>query len=67
MYSPGLTFFKYFVSNCIGLCSNPTNDTARSAVISFANELAALFSPIVGCTRSWANQPSDSPGTFKVR
>jgi len=45
-------------------CSNPSNQTAYTAVTAFANDLAARFSSIVGCTRSWDN-PSD-PTDFKV-
>lgn len=37
----------------VGRFSNPNNATARTAVIAFADALAARFSPIVGCTRSW--------------
>ncbi|KAI0086205.1 d-4,5 unsaturated-glucuronyl hydrolase-like protein [Irpex rosettiformis] len=36
------------------------NQTAQTAVNSFANELAARFDPIVGCTRSWdTTDPTD--------
>ncbi|KAI0761455.1 Six-hairpin glycosidase-like protein [Irpex lacteus] len=39
---------------------NGTNDTAIVAVNNFASELAARFSPIVGCTRSWdTSDPTD--------
>ena len=45
-------------------CRNPSNQTAQAAINNFANELAARFSPIVGCTRSWdAPDPTD----FQVR
>ncbi|KAF9072874.1 glycoside hydrolase family 88 protein [Rhodocollybia butyracea] len=35
------------------LLVNPQNQTAIDAVNAFAADLAARFSPIVGCTRSW--------------
>lgn len=35
--------------------SDPLNITARDAVEKFATALAARFSPVVGCTRSWDN------------
>ncbi|EIW60767.1 d-4,5 unsaturated-glucuronyl hydrolase-like protein [Trametes versicolor FP-101664 SS1] len=39
---------------------NPRNTTAIEAVNKFATALAARFSPIVGCTRSWdAADPTD--------
>ncbi|KAI0311501.1 d-4,5 unsaturated-glucuronyl hydrolase-like protein [Amylostereum chailletii] len=39
---------------------NPNNATAIQAVNAFAADLAARFSPIVGCTRSWdAADPTD--------
>ncbi|OJT11143.1 Unsaturated glucuronyl hydrolase, partial [Trametes pubescens] len=39
---------------------NPKNATAIEAVNKFATALAARFSPIVGCTRSWdAADPTD--------
>ncbi|KZV68058.1 glycoside hydrolase family 88 protein [Peniophora sp. CONT] len=37
------------------LLVNPSNDTAKSAVQSFASSLASRFNPLVGCTRSWDN------------
>lgn len=43
---------------------NPENDTAITAVENFANDLAARFSPIVGCTRSW---DTADPTNFQVR
>jgi hypothetical protein len=43
--------------------SNPNNVTAQVAVKNFANDLAARFSPIVGCTRSWN---STNPNDFLV-
>lgn len=36
---------------------NPSNETARMMVVGFANSLAARYSPIVGCTRSWDSPP----------
>ncbi|KAI9056950.1 glycoside hydrolase family 88 protein [Trametes sanguinea] len=42
---------------------NPKNATAIQAVNAFATELAARFSPIVGCTRSW---DSADPTDFQV-
>ncbi|KAL5508057.1 hypothetical protein ACEPAH_5675 [Sanghuangporus vaninii] len=42
------------------LLVDPTNQTAKDAVNAFANDLAARFDPIVGCTRSWnTSDPSD--------
>ncbi|KAI0345210.1 glycoside hydrolase family 88 protein [Trametopsis cervina] len=42
------------------LLLHPDNQTAITAVNNFATELAARFSPIVGCTRSWdAPDPTD--------
>ncbi|KAL5527581.1 hypothetical protein ACEPAG_6382 [Sanghuangporus baumii] len=42
------------------LLIDPTNQTANDAVNAFANDLAARFDPIVGCTRSWdTSDPSD--------
>ncbi|KAI0792824.1 glycoside hydrolase family 88 protein [Abortiporus biennis] len=42
------------------LAINPSNETAQAAVNNFANELAARFDPIVGCTRSWdTSDPTD--------
>lgn len=42
------------------LAINPKNETALQAVETFAAALAARFSPIVGCTRSWdAADPDD--------
>ncbi|KAF8894707.1 glycoside hydrolase family 88 protein [Infundibulicybe gibba] len=42
------------------LVVNPTNQTAINAVNAFARDLAARFSPVVGCTRSWdASDPTD--------
>lgn len=38
--------------------SNPTNTTAITAVKAFAAALAARFSPVVGCTRSWGDSGS---------
>ncbi|KAI0747607.1 d-4,5 unsaturated-glucuronyl hydrolase-like protein [Daedaleopsis nitida] len=39
---------------------NSRNETAEQAVNAFAADLAARFSPIVGCTRSWdASDPTD--------
>ncbi|KAI8999050.1 d-4,5 unsaturated-glucuronyl hydrolase-like protein [Trametes punicea] len=42
---------------------NPKNETAIQAVNAFAAHLAARFSPIVGCTRSW---DSADPTDFQV-
>ncbi|KAI0082871.1 d-4,5 unsaturated-glucuronyl hydrolase-like protein [Panus rudis PR-1116 ss-1] len=42
---------------------NPDNQTAKDAINNFAKELAARFSPIVGCTRSW---DSSDPTDFQV-
>ncbi|KLO10657.1 Six-hairpin glycosidase [Schizopora paradoxa] len=42
---------------------NPQNSTAITAVENFANDLAARFSPIVGCTRSW---DTSDPTNFEV-
>ncbi|KAI0061989.1 d-4,5 unsaturated-glucuronyl hydrolase-like protein [Artomyces pyxidatus] len=42
---------------------NPQNTTAITAVNMFASDLAARFSPIVGCTRSW---DSADPTDFQV-
>jgi hypothetical protein len=40
--------------------SHPDNQTATAAINNFAKELAARFSPIVGCTRSWdTSDPTD--------
>ena len=39
---------------------DPTNDTAKAAVQSFASSLAGRFSPIVGCTRSWDNTTDET-------
>ncbi|KAI9452982.1 d-4,5 unsaturated-glucuronyl hydrolase-like protein [Lactarius psammicola] len=42
------------------LTINPKNETALQAVETFAVALAARFSPVVGCTRSWdAADPDD--------
>jgi len=42
------------------LAINPLNQTAITAVNMFAKDLAARFSPIVGCTRSWdTSDPTD--------
>ena len=38
---------------------NPANQSAVNAVESLASELAARFSPIVGCTRSWDSADPD--------
>ncbi|PFH52460.1 glycoside hydrolase family 88 protein [Amanita thiersii Skay4041] len=35
------------------LVINSSNQTARTAINAFAKDLAARFSPVVGCTRSW--------------
>ena len=43
--------------------SNQTNSTAISVINGFANDLAARFSPIVGCTRSW---DTADPTDFQV-
>jgi hypothetical protein len=43
--------------------SNPWNETAKTAVNTFAQALAARFSSVVGCTRSW---DSADPTDFKV-
>lgn len=43
---------------------DPTNQTAIDAVNAFASDLAARFSPTVGCTRSW---DTDDPTDFTVR
>ncbi|KAJ7581496.1 glucuronyl hydrolase [Mycena floridula] len=48
------------------LVINPTNQTAINAVNQFAKELAARYSPIVGCTRSWDNSASDPATNFQV-
>ncbi|THH31547.1 hypothetical protein EUX98_g2642 [Antrodiella citrinella] len=45
------------------LVVNTHNATAVTAVNNFAKELAARFSPIVGCTRSW---DSADPTDFQV-
>ncbi|KAH7889976.1 glycoside hydrolase family 88 protein [Phlebopus sp. FC_14] len=45
------------------LLVNPQNQTAITAVNAFASDLAARFSPIVGCTRSW---DSSDPTLFQV-
>ncbi|KIJ69657.1 glycoside hydrolase family 88 protein [Hydnomerulius pinastri MD-312] len=45
------------------LLVNPQNETAISAVNTFAADLAARFSPIVGCTRSW---DTSDPTLFEV-
>ncbi|KAH8995827.1 d-4,5 unsaturated-glucuronyl hydrolase-like protein [Lactarius hatsudake] len=45
------------------LTINPTNETALQAVKTFAAALAARFSPVVGCTRSW---DSADPDDFQV-
>lgn len=42
---------------------NPLNQTAITAVNTFARDLAARFNPIVGCTRSW---DSSDPTDFQV-
>ncbi|KAI0329874.1 d-4,5 unsaturated-glucuronyl hydrolase-like protein [Cubamyces sp. BRFM 1775] len=42
---------------------NPKNESAIQAVNAFANHLAARFSPIVGCTRSW---DTADPTDFQV-
>ena len=39
---------------------DPTNDTAKAAVQSFASSLAGRFSPVVGCTRSWDNTTDET-------
>ncbi|KIM49493.1 glycoside hydrolase family 88 protein [Hebeloma cylindrosporum] len=42
------------------LALNPNNQTAINAVNRFAAMLAARFSPVVGCTRSWdTSDPTD--------
>jgi len=43
---------------------NPENQTAINAVNAFATMLAARFSPVVGCTRSW---DAPNPTDFQVR
>ncbi|KAF7796235.1 hypothetical protein EIP86_007409 [Pleurotus ostreatoroseus] len=45
------------------LAVHPDNQTAIDAVNNFAKELAARFSPIVGCTRSW---DTADPTDFQV-
>ncbi|KAI5119103.1 hypothetical protein M0805_004873 [Coniferiporia weirii] len=45
------------------LILNPYNATAITAVNNFANDLAARYSPIVGCTRSW---DTADPTLFQV-
>ncbi|KAL4074716.1 glycoside hydrolase family 88 protein [Scleroderma yunnanense] len=45
------------------LLLNPGNETALEAVNTFAADLVARFSPIVGCTRSWDNP---DPTLFRV-
>ena len=42
---------------------NPKNETALQAVVTFASALAARFSPVVGCTRSW---DTPNPDVFEV-
>jgi len=64
--------FKTGVGHDVGFLSfpfmdeleeNAHNSTAAAAVNNFAKELAARFSPIVGCTRSW---DSADPTDFQV-
>lgn len=45
------------------LIVNPSNETAKTAVNTFAQALAARFNGAVGCTRSW---DSADPTDFKV-
>ncbi|KAJ3838786.1 glycoside hydrolase family 88 protein [Lentinula raphanica] len=45
------------------LLINPQNETAIQAVNAFATDLAARFSSIVGCTRSW---DTEDPTDFTV-
>ncbi|KAH9034051.1 d-4,5 unsaturated-glucuronyl hydrolase-like protein [Lactarius deliciosus] len=45
------------------LTINPKNETALQAVKTFAAALAARFSPVVGCTRSW---DAADPDNFQV-
>ncbi|VDB83251.1 unnamed protein product [Peniophora sp. CBMAI 1063] len=42
------------------LLVSPNNDTAKSAVQSFASSLAGRFNPTVGCTRSWDNTTDET-------
>ncbi|GAA5870718.1 hypothetical protein JCM3774_001733 [Rhodotorula dairenensis] len=41
------------------LALDSANETARQAVVSNAEALASLFSPVVGCTRSWDRGPDN--------
>ncbi|KAI0035034.1 d-4,5 unsaturated-glucuronyl hydrolase-like protein [Vararia minispora EC-137] len=45
---------------------NPANKTAAQAVIGLGADLASLFNPVVGCTRSWINKPGVDPTVFQV-
>ncbi|KAF9228745.1 glycoside hydrolase family 88 protein [Gyrodon lividus] len=45
------------------LLVNPQNETAMNVVNTFAADLAARFSPVVGCTRSW---DTSDPTLFEV-
>lgn len=49
----------------VWLHSNPANQTAQTAVSAFSSALAARFSQIVGCTRSWDSE--NDPTDFQVR
>lgn len=65
----GLSIF-YTFSPCFDIqYSNPSNQTAIEAVNKFATALAARFSPIVGCTRSWdSSDPTDFQAcSFHIR
>ena len=40
--------------------SDPGNTTAITAINNFANDLAARYNAVVGCTRSWdTSDPTD--------
>lgn len=41
------------------LAIDSSNETARQALVSNAETLASLFSPVVGCTRSWDRGPDN--------
>ncbi|KWU46100.1 Six-hairpin glycosidase [Rhodotorula sp. JG-1b] len=41
------------------LALDSSNETARQALVSNAETLASLFSPVVGCTRSWDRGPDN--------
>ena len=54
---------SYLLIGSVGSNRNPENETALEAVNAFAADLAARFSPTVGCTRSWDNP---DPTLFRV-